>query len=277
MPRPNENRPRKTLGIVGYGGLGYSLVQHFARAAGWQLDWVLVRDAQKRVQLRSLWPGLRVIGQLAEAPSCPDFVCLAVPDRAVAPLAAAWAQLDKPNQATLLLHGASLTVADADAYPGPKAMVYPLQTFSFDKAVDWAQVPVFLEVDAPEGLSFAHALGGPVVPITPDERLQVHLAGVFANNYANLMVRLAHEVLPLGLRQEAMQYLRPLLEATFQKWEVLSPAQAQTGPALRGDAATLARHRAWLAQHHPDWILIYDAAVNLLQVEGPEAEGPHDA
>ena len=40
--------------------------------------------------------------------------------------------------------------------------------------------------------------------------------------------------------------LRPLLRETLAKLESLGPREAQTGPARRGDTATLAKHRELL-------------------------------
>ncbi|MDE6112178.1 MAG: DUF2520 domain-containing protein, partial [Bacteroidales bacterium] len=75
-------------------------------------------------------------------------------------------------------------------------------------------------------------------------RLGLHLAGAFASNYSNLMYTAAEQVLQAcGLE---LSLLQPIIEQTAAKLRRLPPLQAQTGPALRHDEGTLARHRQLL-------------------------------
>jgi len=72
------------------------------------------------------------------------------------------------------------------------------------------------------------------------DRERLHIAGVFANNYTNLMYRIAAEV--LGDTQIPFEALLPLIDLTAAKVHQLRPKDAQTGPAQRGDEAVMAHH-----------------------------------
>ena len=57
-------------------------------------------------------------------------------------------------------------------------------------------------------------------------------------------------------------YASDLVRATVENVAALDPARALTGPAARGDAETLERHRAAL---DPSELEAYDAMVSLAQ------------
>ena len=66
------------------------------------------------------------------------------------------------------------------------------------------------------------------------------MAAVFACNFANLMWHEADEI----LRRDGLdvKYMMPLLRMTLSKLEKISPREAMTGPARRGDSEVIAGH-----------------------------------
>ena len=79
---------------------------------------------------------------------------------------------------------------------------------------------------------------------TSVQRAYLHIAAVFACNFTNAMYRMAAELLEKeGLPFEVML---PLIDETAAKLHHLSPAEAQTGPAARGDKDILARQSVML-------------------------------
>ena len=99
-------------------------------------------------------------------------------------------------------------------------------------------------------------LGGTVHRMTSETRVKAHTAAVFAANFTNLMmaeaVDLASETgLPWGALHELV---RGVLERCADPEATLH----LTGPAARGDVATLAAHDAVLAPN-PDLQRIYRA------------------
>lgn len=138
-----------------------------------------------------------------------------------------------------------------DVFQGHKAdygVFYPLQTFSRDVAVDFSKVPVMIEGSSPEVTSRLCSIAGTVsgnVRIADSQtRGAIHVAAVFACNFANLMWAEADRLLrPQGLD---IRFMLPLLRATLDKLSVKSPYDAMTGPARRGDMAVIDKHLAAL-------------------------------
>ena len=116
-------------------------------------------------------------------------------------------------------------------------VIYPMQTFSKERLVDFSRVPIFIEAcDEPTLLlarTLAASLSGYVQQLSDEARRHLHLAAVFACNFANHCYALSAEVLkPYGIPFEVML---PLIEETASKVQTMAPRDAQTGPAIRYD------------------------------------------
>ena len=53
--------------------------------------------------------------------------------------------------------------------------------------------------------------------------------------------------------------LVPLVRATVENWAAIGAERALTGPIARGDAETVERQRAAIAERVPDLLPLYDA------------------
>ena len=89
--------------------------------------------------------------------------------------------------------------------------------------------------------AFARQLSGTVIWATSEQRARVHLAAVFACNFANHMYAVGERI----VRDAGIDFdvLKPLIAETAAKaCDARSPLDVQTGPAVRNDFATKARH-----------------------------------
>lgn len=137
-------------------------------------------------------------------------------------------------------------------------VIYPLQTFSRQRQVDFSAVPCFIEASdrATLGLirGVAERLTHTVSELDSAHRAVVHVAGVFANNFANRCFAIAQELLATcGLPPEL---LLPIIDETAKKVHTMPARQAQTGPALRNDRLVMEKHEQLLTER-PDWLEIY--------------------
>ena len=125
---------------------------------------------------------------------------------------------------------------------------YPLQTFSKNKKIDFKSVPIFLESSNEETqavmTTLAKAISSNVRRIGSEERKALHVAAVFASNFANHMLTLSGQILQKN--SLSFDLLKPLITETFNKALTLGPENAQTGPALRGDLEVLDQHLEFL-------------------------------
>ena len=114
---------------------------------------------------------------------------------------------------------------------------YPLQTFSKNREINFATIPLFIEGSNPDVesqlLKMAMDLSGQVTILSSEKRKFLHLSAVFACNFSNHMYTLASSI--LEAQELPWQYLLPLIGETAAKVTDMHPKEAQTGPAVRND------------------------------------------
>ena len=125
-------------------------------------------------------------------------------------------------------------------------IMYFFQSFSREKLIEeWSTIPCFIEGknidDIAAIYSLAQMLTSRIYEANQHDRERLHIAGVFANNYTNLMYRMAADI--LRETQIPFEALLPLIDNTAAKVHTIAPLDAQTGPAKRGDEAVMAHHR----------------------------------
>ncbi|MDR2413655.1 MAG: DUF2520 domain-containing protein [Odoribacteraceae bacterium] len=168
----------------------------------------------------------------------------------------------------LLLHvSGSLPAGVLAPYSRDHGVIYPLQTFSRGREIDFKEIPLFIEGSSPAVLErlrgLCGELGGACYPTDLEQRRRLHLAAVFACNFPNALYRVAGRLLEgSGI---TFPVLRPLILETARKMAVMSPAEAQTGPAYRGDEGTLARHREQLEAIDREALEIYALLSDLIR------------
>ena len=150
----------------------------------------------------------------------------------------------KPNKALWVHTAGSVPMNIFEGYAERFGVIYPLQTFSKGREVDFQQIPFFVEANSPADeevlWNVAITLSNDVCVLSSEKRKSLHLAAVFACNFTNHMYHLAGNLLEeQGIPQTV---LLPLIDETAAKVHDLSPAKAQTGPAIRYDKGVIGRH-----------------------------------
>ena len=78
-------------------------------------------------------------------------------------------------------------------------VIYPLQTFSFERNIDFNKIPLLVEASNKKTLSelinFSNKLSKKTVIMNSDKRLICHLSTVFANNFTNHLIYTSEELL----------------------------------------------------------------------------------
>ncbi|OCB76133.1 Rossmann-like and DUF2520 domain-containing protein [Flavobacterium crassostreae] len=133
-----------------------------------------------------------------------------------------------------------------------RAVFYPLQTFTKNKAITFKTIPICLETENSADFEtvkqIASLLSDQAIAINSQQRKALHVAAVFANNFTNHLYQLANAIcqehqVPFGI-------LEPLIQETAQKIQHITPQQAQTGPAKRKDATTIEAHLEFLTDQN---------------------------
>jgi predicted short-subunit dehydrogenase-like oxidoreductase (DUF2520 family) len=150
-----------------------------------------------------------------------------------------------PENSGLWIHTAgSMPMSVFKGYAIHYGVLYPFQSFSKDRNIDWGEVPVFTEASDEHSRKIlngiAKLLSPKVADLSTQDRKYLHLAGVFACNFANHMYVLSKQVLEkVNLPFEVAL---PLIDETADKIHSLSPEKAQTGPAIRYDENVIHKH-----------------------------------
>jgi predicted short-subunit dehydrogenase-like oxidoreductase (DUF2520 family) len=214
------------VAIVGYGNVGFHLAKQ-------------ISSKRHEVTIFSRSPLEEyVLPMETLSPEAFDFIILSVPDDKIKEVSE---QLDV-SDAIILHTSGSNPISDLSKHP-KHGVMYPLQTFSKTKEVDFNNIPIFVE-GSEEGekdiFTFVRTFSNDVRLLTSANRSKLHLAAVFACNFSNHMFHLAEKLLS-DLEME-FQDIRPLVEETVRKAMELSPSKSQTGPAIRQDEDTIQRH-----------------------------------
>lgn len=139
-------------------------------------------------------------------------------------------------------------------------VLYPMQTFSKQREVDFSIIPCFVEANDEfaqkqiEGM--AREISGRVYQLSSEDRKYLHLSAVFACNFANHCYAISQELLEEhGIPFDVML---PLINETAAKVHEMKPKDAQTGPAVRYDENVIGK-QSKLLENHPHFKKVYDS------------------
>ena len=176
-----------------------------------------------------------------------DIYLLAVSDGAIAEIVNQFGLLHKG----IIVHTAGSVSKDVLSSSTHYGVFYPLQSLRKEIA-DSPDIPIL--IDASDENTFevldnlARTISGNVVKADDEQRMKLHLAAVFVNNFVNHLYAMAEEY----CYNEKIDFklLRPLVQETALRIETINPSKAQTGPAFRHDAATIQKHEELLRGYH---------------------------
>lgn len=259
------------IGIVGPGRAGSALGAAL-RAAGYHLTGVTARSPESAERAARLLPGVPVLA-LSELVDASDVLILAVPDDAIAPVAAA---IDpRPGQFVVHLSGAHGTavLAAATARGAVPVALHPPMTFTGTPA-DGARVraTTFTATAPDEAVALVERLGkelGAGVQWVAEEHRALYHAGLVhgANHLVTLFVQ-ASDVLRAAGVGDPRATLAPLMRAMLDN-TVQAGHDALTGPIARGDVETVRAHLAGLTgSTRSSYVVLARATVDLVAADG---------
>lgn len=138
-------------------------------------------------------------------------------------------------------------------------VLYPMQTFSKQREVDFSIIPCFIEANDEFALKQIEGLAGQishrVYQLSSEDRKYLHLSAVFACNFANHCYAASQEL----LQQHGIPFdvMLPLIDETAAKVHGMTPKEAQTGPAVRYDENVIGK-QIRLLENQPYFQKIYD-------------------
>jgi predicted short-subunit dehydrogenase-like oxidoreductase (DUF2520 family) len=229
------------LVIVGSGNVATHLATSLY-SNGCEISQVFSRK-KENAEILAKKVGAQAIDNLRNIDTAADVCVFSVSDDAIAALLAENAKW--LGKKTLLVHTAgSVSIDVFSGFAEHYGVLYPLQSFSKNRAVNFNEIPLFIEgndfVTEQRVRDLARILSFKIYPVNSEQRKRVHLAAVFACNFVNDMYRNAGKILEKS--SLPFEVLQPLIMETARKVQKLSPAAAQTGPAARHDKKTMQQH-----------------------------------
>lgn len=152
---------------------------------------------------------------------------------------------ETPKHNGVSIHTAgSIDIDIFKKYTPNYGVLYPFQTFTKNREINWNPIPLFIEASNSSSLDIirevASSLSEKVSILNSSDRKYIHLTGVFACNFTNHMYALSETFLKkIGL---PFDVALPLIDETASKVHSLTPNDAQTGPAIRFDENVMNEH-----------------------------------
>jgi predicted short-subunit dehydrogenase-like oxidoreductase (DUF2520 family) len=285
---PAQTRPhpaRLTVGVIGTGRVGSALGAALARA-GHRLVAASAVSQASRERARQYLPGVPLT-QPADAVARAELVLLTVPDDALPGLVAGLASTGAELSGRMLVHtcgryGIQVLAPATDRGALPLAL-HPVMTFTGRPDDIDRLAGISFGVTAPDKLRLAAEalvieMGGEPVFIREEHRGLYHAALASAANHLVGLVTEASDLLGTVGVANPGRMLSPLLFAALDNALRLGDA-GLTGPVVRGDVDTVARHVEVLGATSPRALGAYQALARLIASRSLDAGllAPSDA
>jgi len=259
--------PRKpTIAIVGAGSLATFLAVAL-RDAGFTITEIVARDSPRSLRrARALAAKVGAQGVTAHSAALDaTLLWFCVPDREIR--RAAWALADH-LVARALVHQKAIAgcalhssgaLSSRELNPlhtagAAVASVHPLMTFVAGAHPSLSGVPFAIEGDDEAtrvARRIVRELGGESFPLPAARKAAYHAwATMTSPLLLAFLVTLEEAAHAAGLtRQDARRKSLPIIQQTLANYSRLGPARSFSGPLVRGDAETVAKHLAALKKH----------------------------
>jgi predicted short-subunit dehydrogenase-like oxidoreductase (DUF2520 family) len=234
-----------SIAIIGTGNLAWHLAPALENA-GHTITEVYSRDLHRANKITGRLYVTEAKDNLDFSDSQAEIFIIAVSDHAIPDIADS---IILP-EGSILVHTSGTMPLQTLAYSSASytGILYPLQSFSKSREMDFEEVPFLLESDDPTTLQKLKDLAKSVSPtyysVKSKDRQSLHIAAVFASNFTNHMIRISEEI----MKRQGLDFemLKPLIIEQISKTLDIGAKAAQTGPAIRGDINTLDLHFQFL-------------------------------
>lgn len=246
--------------LLGAGNVGYHLGKQL-KTCGLNLVQIFSRQESKAQQLSAITDVPYVTRMEYVMPNA-DLYILAVNDSAISIVAD---QLKIEHGLVVHTSGGTSSTVLQPHFQRFGAF-YPLQTFSISRKIIFDNIPicVFAKTRIDEDFLFKIGthISQKVYRIGDEQRTMLHIAAVFVNNFVNHLFQIGYDI----LEKEKLHFdlLRPLILETALKVQDHLPKEMQTGPARRGDVATVERHLQYL-EAFPSYLELYKSITKDIQ------------
>lgn len=247
--------------LIGTGNIAWTLGERLSRTAG-TLQGVFGRNPDKAANLAVRW-NCSCYHTWESIPGDADVYLFALQDQCyeeVLPLF--------PHRNRVMVHtSGTLPLQLFENLSANGGVLYPFQSCTQGVELASHRLPLCLET-ATESVrttleKTARFISDEIYWLNNGQRQQLHLAGVFANNFSNALYHIAFDIAKkAGIEPEL---LHGLIMETALKVTHITPEEAQTGPARRHDKNVIQKQLSLIPKTCSDWKEIYRVMTHYIE------------
>ncbi|MBO4774198.1 MAG: DUF2520 domain-containing protein [Bacteroidales bacterium] len=212
------------------------------------------RTPAKARELATQWNS-KAYSDLQKLPDDADIYLFALSDQAYNDVIR-----DFPHRNKTMVHtSGTLPLSLFESLTPYRGVIYPFQSCTKGCELLSQRLPLCLEASDTATRAvigkLAACFSEEIFFLDSRQRKQLHVAGVFANNFSNAMYRIAFGLLEKQHIDTAI--LHPLILETALKIQKMHPSKAQTGPAIRHDGEVMRSHLELLKKEKDEWSEVY--------------------
>lgn len=254
---------RPVLGIVGAGRVGQTLGRAW-RSAGWPVAVAVCRSREHAETAAAFIGAETATTDGVAAAGVARVLLISTPDAQVSSTVEAMAAAGALTPEHVVLHSSGAlgmaALASASAAGAAVGCIHPIHSFAAPVADGSRLAGVVWGVTAepgarPVALALVADAGGEAVEVDEADRVIYHAAAAIASNATVGVLGFAVALLRrCGFADEtAQRALVGLADGTLANVKELGVVDALTGPIVRGDVDTVARHLAAMASANDRW------------------------
>ncbi len=251
---------KKTIGIIGAGKLGSSLIYNFKKT-GCTISGITCQPEQLTVSIAKKFK-VKPFSDNIDLVKNSDIIFLTVPDAIIADV---FAQITPVAKNKIIFHcsGALASSSIEENMNINLGSFHPLQTFA---RYNTSFKNIYIAIDGNKKVqnlakSLANMLGAQTIAIPSQDRALYHAAACIASNHLVTLLAVVEQIFTNWSddKDAAKNIFLPLVQASIKNFSQLESKNALTGPIARGDNITIKKHLAVL----PDDLLDFYKIMSL--------------
>ena len=227
--------------IVGSGNVAFAMGKAF-RKAGHNIRGVYGRNQANTVKLAKAL-SCKTYLQLQDLPLNGDLYLIAVKDDAISEISK-----KLPALKGLVVHTSGTVPLSVLSKFKKHGVFYPVETITATGKTSFRRVPICLEASGENEMKslmkLANTISQKIYVLNSNQRMALHIAAVFTNNFSNYLLTIASSI--LNKEHLSVELLENLANSTIKNAFIKGPLSAQTGPARRNDTTTINNHLRYL-------------------------------
>lgn len=239
---------KSNIAVIGAGKIAYSLI-HYLVKSNYKISCIISKNINSAKKLSIKYSIKNYSDDLSILSGRNKFFILSVPDDQIKKTAIKLSKLNLDFKNSLFIHLSgsqnSSSLFSLKKKGAKTASFHIMQTFPSKKIIKLNKNYAAIETENKEAEKFLFQLALKInlIPflLSKDEKINYHLAGVFASNFLTSNLFMAHEIFDEN-KINFIDLITPILNSTLKNIKSLGIQKSLSGPVERGDIETIKKH-----------------------------------